>query len=382
MSEVYLAEAVRAPVGADDGGLAGAHPADLGGHVLKELLSRTGADPVAVDDVILGCVTRVGPQAMCVARTAWLSAGLPDTVPAVTVDRQCGSSQQAVHFGAQAVLSGLQDLVVVGGVENTGLVPYGSDLLLAEQRGMPHVFGEGWTERYGTQEISWRRAAELIAAKWGLTRSELERYAAADHARAVRARDEGVFDHQIVPVEGVVRDENPRRHVSAQWLARQPLLDRSHVLTSGVCSQPSIGAAALLIASAEAVERHDLTPRARLRAMTVAGDDPTLMLTASLTATQKSLQQANLSIKDIDVFEVHDPVAPIPLAWSKETGAPLARTNPNGGALALGDSVGATGAVLLTKLVHELGRTGGRYGMQVVCAYGGQAGALIVESMT
>jgi acetyl-CoA C-acetyltransferase len=381
MAEAYIAGAVRTAVGRRNGGLAGVHPVDLAAHSLRALTERTAIDPAAVDDVIMGCVSQIGPQTFDIARNAWLSAGLPETVPGVTVDRQCGSSQQAVHFAAQAVLSGTQDLVVAAGVESMSVVTMGSSVMLAAQAGMPAPFGPGWKDRYGDQEISQFRGAQLICEKWGLKRIQLEEFALESHQRAVRAIDEGRFASQIAPLNGVDTDEGPRRDTSLDKMAGLKALREGWEITAATSSQISDGSAAILIASEEALRVHGLTPLARIHALTVVGDDPVFMLTGPIPATQKALGRAGLSVDDIDVFEVNEAFAPVLLAWSQETGASLDRTNPNGGAIALGHPLGATGAILMTKLVHELHRTGGRYGLQTMCEGGGQANATIIERL-
>jgi len=338
MPEAFIVDAVRTPVTRRGGGLAGAHPADLGAHVISALLGRTHADPNAVDDVIFGCVDAVGPQAGDIARTAWLAAGLPEAVPGVTVDRQCGSSQQAVHFAAQAVLSGTADLVVAGGVQNMSLVPIGAAMSTD-----PFAGSIGWRERYGTEEISQFRAADLIADKWGITRPEMERYALASHQRAIRAIDQGAFGPEIVPYGDVSQDEGPRRDTTLDQMAALKPLRAGGRITAALSSQIADGAAALLIASSRAVREYGLTPRARIVHLSARGDDPVL------------------------------------LAWQRETGADLARVNVCGGAIALGHPLGATGARLLTTLVHALARTGGRYGLLTMCEGGGQANVTIIE---
>jgi acetyl-CoA C-acetyltransferase len=381
MAEAYIAGAVRTAVGRRNGGLAGVHPVDLAAHSLRALTERTGIDPAAVDDVIMGCVSQIGPQTFDIARNAWLSAGLPESVPGVTVDRQCGSSQQAVHFAAQAVLSGTQDLVVAAGVESMSVVAMGASVMLPIQAGMPSPQGPGWKERYGDQEISQFRGAQLICEKWGLKRAQLEEFALESHQRAVRAIDEGRFTSQIAPLNGVDTDEGPRRDTSLEKMAGLQALREGWELTAATASQISDGSAAILIASEEALRVHGLTPLARIHALTVVGDDPVFMLTGPIPATQKALGRARLSVGDIDVFEVNEAFAPVLLAWSQETGASLDRTNPNGGAIALGHPLGATGAILMTKLVYELQRTGGRYGLQTMCEGGGQANATIIERL-
>jgi acetyl-CoA C-acetyltransferase len=381
VTEAYIIGAVRTPIGKRNGGLAPVHPVDLAAYVLTELVARTGADPAAVDDVIMGCVSQIGPQSIDIGRNAWLSAGLPDTVPGVTIDRQCGSSQQAVHFAAQAVLSGTQDLVVAAGVESMSQVPMGTTVTLPLEKGMGPPFGQGWRDRYGDQEISQFRGAQLVCEKWGLKRLQLEEFALESHARAARAIDEGRFDREITPVGGVTTDEGPRRDTTLEQMAGLKPLREGWELTAATASQISDGAAALLIASPDAVRRHGFTPRARIHALTVTGSDPVFMLTGPIAATEQVLSRGSLGIGDIDVFEVNEAFAPVLLAWSADTGAPLEKANPNGGAIALGHPLGATGAILMTKLLHEMERTGGRYGLQTMCEGGGQANATIIERL-
>jgi acetyl-CoA C-acetyltransferase len=352
---------------------------DLGAHVLRELVVRTGIDAAAVEDVIMGCVSQIGPQSLDIARQAWLSAGLPESVPGVTVDRQCGSSQQALHFAAQAVLSGTQDLVVAAGVESMSVVPMGSSIMLPLEKGMPLPFGTGWKERYGDQEISQFRGAQLMCEKWGITRRQLEEFALSSHQRAVRAIDEGRFEREITPLAGLSQDEGPRRDTSLEKMAGLAPLREGWEITAAVASQISDGAGALLIASADALDRYGLTPMARVHALTVVGADPVMMLAGPIAATQKVLDKTGMTVADIDVFEINEAFAPVVLAWADELGVPLERTNPNGGAIALGHPLGATGAILMTKLVHELERSGGRFGLQTMCEGGGQANATIIE---
>jgi acetyl-CoA C-acetyltransferase len=379
VTEAYIAGAVRTPVGRRNGGLASLNPVDLAAHALKELMARSGADPSTVEDVIMGCVSQIGPQSLDIARQAWLSAGLPEHVPGVTIDRQCGSSQQAVHFAAQAVLSGTQDVVVAAGVESMSVVPMGSSVTLPAGQGMPLPFGQGWRERYGDQEISQFRGAQLVCEKWGISRAQLEEFALESHRRAVAAIDAGRFEREIAPVNGLSVDEGPRRDTSLAKMAELKPLREGWEITAATASQISDGAAAVLVASGEAVKRYGLTPRARIAALAVTGGDPVFMLTAPIPATEQVLARAGLSVGDIDVFEVNEAFAPVLIAWSADTGASLGKTNPNGGAIALGHPLGATGAVLMTKMLHELERTGGRYGLQTMCEGGGQANATIIE---
>jgi acetyl-CoA C-acetyltransferase len=372
MAEAFLVEAVRTPVGRRGGGLAGAHPADLGGHVIRALLDRTGADPLAIDDVVFGCVDTIGPQAGDIARTAWLAAGLPEEVPGVTVDRQCGSSQQAVHFAAQAVMSETADLVVAGGVQNMSQIPIAAAMLAGQAHGFGDPFSgsAGWRERYGTEEISQFRAADMIAAKWGIGRAEMERYALASHQRAVSAIGGGVFEAEIVPHGAVDTDECPRRDTSAEKMAALPPLREGGLIT-----------AALLIASPRAVREHGLRPRARIHHLSARGDDPVLMFTAPIAATAHALRRAGLTLDQIDLVEINEAFASVVLAWQRETGADPGRVNVQGGAIALGHPLGATGARLLTTLVHALERTGGRYGLVTMCEGGGQANVTIIERL-
>ncbi|GAA3422932.1 acetyl-CoA C-acetyltransferase [Streptosporangium sandarakinum] len=379
MAEAYIVGAVRTPVGKKKGGLSTVHPTDLAAHTLRALIDRTGVDPAAVEDVIMGCVMQFGPQSMDIARNAWLSAGLPTSVAGVTIDRQCGSSQQAVHFAAQGVLSGTQDLVVAAGVESMSVVPMGSSITAALEKGMPFPFGEGWVERYGKQEISQFRGAELMCEKWGFEREELERYAYESHQRAAKAIANGHFRDQIAPINGVEDDEGPRPDTTLEKMASLKTLREGGRITAATSSQISDGSGALLIASEKAIRDHGLVPRARIVTLALTGDDPVYMLTAPIPATHKALQRSGLSIGDIDVTEINEAFAPVPLAWIKELGADPAKVNPNGGAIALGHPLGGTGAILMTKLVHELERTGGRYGLQTMCEGGGQANVTIIE---
>ncbi|MEU7306157.1 acetyl-CoA C-acetyltransferase [Streptomyces sp. NPDC007206] len=382
MPEAFIVGAVRTPVGRRKGALSGVHPADLGAHVLRALLERTGVDPGAVDDVYFGCVSQIGAQTGNVARTAWLSAGLPQHVPGTTIDRQCGSSQQAVHFAAQAVGSGTADLVVAGGVEVMSLVPIASPMSVGEQAGLGSPFsGEGWRKQFGGQEVSQFRGAELIAEKWGITREDMERFALASHQRALASEAAGDFDDEIVAAFGLTADEGPRFDTTLEKMAGLKTLIENGRLTAAVSSQISDGAAALLIASEEAVRRHGLTPLARVHTLAVVGSDPILMLTGPIPATEKVLDKAGLTIDAIDLVEINEAFASVVLAWQKEIAADPARVNAVGGAIALGHPLGATGARLMTTLVHQLRRTGGRYGLQTMCEGGGMANAIVVERL-
>jgi len=383
MPEAYLVEAVRSPVTRRGGGLSGVHPADLGAHVLTALMQRSGVDPAAVDDVIFGCVDTIGPQAGDIARTCWLAAGLPEEVPGVTVDRQCGSSQQAVHFAAQAVMSGTADLVVAGGVQNMSAIPISSAMTAGEPYGFAEPFtgSKGWVARYGSEPLSQFASADAIATRWDISREDMEAYALASHRRALAAIDEGRFTKEIAPYDDVVEDLGPRRDTTAEKMASlKPLLEGGRV-TAAMASQITDGAAALLVASEAAVREHGLTPRARVHHLSVRGDDPVLMLTAPIPATAHALKKTGLSLEDIDLVEINEAFASVVLAWQKETGADLSRVNVNGGGIALGHPLGATGARLMTTLLHELERTGGRYGLQTMCEGGGQANVTILERL-
>jgi acetyl-CoA C-acetyltransferase len=378
VTEAYIVDAVRSPVGTRKGALADVHPADLGAHALTALVDRTGIDPGAVEDVLMGCVSQLGPQAGVIGRTAWLSAGFPEHVPGVTINRACGSSQQALHFAAQAVLSGTQDLVIAAGVENMAIVPIDANAAVLERMGTRRE-GPGWIERYGEQEISQFRGAQLIAEKWDLRRPQLEEFAVESHRRAARATDEGRFAGQIAPLNSLDRDEGIRPDANTEKMATLPALREGYELTAAVSSQVSVGSAALLVASESALRTHGLTPVAKITTLSVVGEDPVFMLTGPIPATRDVLRRAGLTIDDIDLFECNEAFAPVVLAWAQETGASLERTNVNGGAIAMGHPLGATGAVLATKLVHELRRTGGTRGLQTMCEGGGQSNATIIE---
>jgi acetyl-CoA C-acetyltransferase len=383
MPEAYLIDAVRTPVGKRNGGLSKVHPADLGAHVLRALVDRNDFDPGAVEDVVFGCLDAIGPNAGDVARTCWLAADLPDHVPGVTIDRQCGSSQQAVHFAAQAVMSGTSDVVVAGGVQNMSMIPITSSFAAGEPYGVgadPFAGSAGWQKRYGDQEISQFRGAELIAERWGLTREAMEEFAAESHRRALAAIADGRFAREIVPLEGLARDEGPREP-NMEKIRSLPPLSEGGRLTAALASQISDGASAVLVASEQAVRDHGWTPRARIHHLSVRADDPVLMLTAPIPATQHALARAGMSMDDIDVVEINEAFASVVLAWLRDIDVDPAKVNPNGGAIALGHPLGATGTRLMTTLLHELERTGGRYGLQTMCEGGGQANVTIIERL-
>ncbi|MGX7729522.1 acetyl-CoA C-acetyltransferase [Rhodococcus sp. 2H158] len=380
MTEAYIVDAVRTPIGRKNGGLSAVHPADLGAHVIKAIVDRTGIDPSDVDDVVFGCVDAIGGQAGNIARTAWLAAGYPQHVPGVTVDRQCGSSQQALHFGAQAILSGTADLIVAGGVQNMSQIPISAAMIVGQQYGFDTPFGgsTGWTERYGDQEVSQFRGAEMIADKWDLSREDLERWALQSHERAKAAIAEGRFEGEIVPLGDATVDEGPRE-TSLEKMASLATLVEGGRLTAAVASQISDGASAVLLASDEAVRKYGLKPRARIHHLSARGDDPIFMLSAPIPATQHALAKTGLSIDDIDLIEINEAFAPVVLAWIKEIGADPAKVNVNGGAIALGHPLGATGTKLIATLLNELERREGRYGLLTICEGGGTANVTIIE---
>ncbi len=384
MSEAFIVDCVRTPVGKRNGSLSKVHPGDLGAHVLRAIVERAKIDPLAVDDVVFGCLDTIGPQAGDIARTCWLAAGLPHEVPGTTVDRQCGSSQQAVHFAAQAVMSGTSDLVIAGGVQNMSMIPIGASMIVAQQFGFDHPWAgcKGWEARYGNAPVSQFRSAEMIAAKWELTRETMEAFAFESHTRALRAIDEGRFAREIVPFGELVHDEGPRRDTSLAKLAGLKLLADGGRITAGTSSQISDGASALLIASERAVKAHGLKPRARIHHMSVRGDDPIWMLTAPIPATKRALEKSGMKLSDIDLIEINEAFASVVLAWQKETGADMTKVNVNGGAIALGHPLGATGGRLMTTLLCELERTNKRWGLQTMCEGGGQANVTILERLS
>jgi acetyl-CoA C-acetyltransferase len=382
MAEAFIIDAVRTPVGRRGGSLSQVHPADLGAHTLRALVERAGVDAGAVDDVVMGCLDTIGSQAGDIARTAWLAAGLPEHVPGTTIDRQCGSSQQAVHFAAQGVMSGTQDLVVACGVQNMSRIPISSAMLVAEQFGDldPFSGSTGWVERYGDQEISQFRGADLIAEHWGISREDMEEFAMESHRRAITARAEGRFEREIVPMHGLEHDEGPREP-NPDKIRSLPTLREGGRITAAVASQISDASAAMLIASDRAVEQHGLTPRARIHHLSVLADDPVFMLSAPIPATRRALERAGMTLDEIDLVEINEAFASVVLAWAKELDADLDKVNVNGGAIALGHPLGATGVRLMTTLLNELERTGGRYGLQTMCEGGGQANVTIIERL-
>lgn len=383
MAEAYIIDAVRTPIGRKKGTLAELHPADLGAAPIKALVERTGIDAGAVDDVVWGCCDTIGPQAGDIGRTVWLVAGLPQHVPGTTIDRQCGSSQQAVHFAAQGVMSGTQDLVVAGGSQAMNAIPISAAMLAAEPYGFSNPFNTspGWVARYGDGLLNQINSAEMIAAKWGISREAMEEFALASHLRAQAAWDNGWFDGEVSPLAGLDRDETIRPQTTLEGLASLRTVQEGGVITAGVASQNCDGAAALLIASEQAVKDHGLKPRARIHHISVRADDPVWMLTAPIPATQYALKKAGMTVEDIDLFECNEAFASVPMAWMKELGIPHEKVNVQGGAIALGHPLGGTGARLMTTLLGALERTGGRYGLQTMCEGGGQANVTIIERL-
>jgi acetyl-CoA acyltransferase len=379
MRDAVIVEAVRTPVGKRNGGLSGIASADLSAIVLNSVVERAGVDPALVDDVVWGVVSQVGEQAFCLARNAVLSAGWPETVPGTTVDRQCGSSQQAVHFAAAGVISGQYDLVVAGGVESMSRIPMGA----SSNGAWP--YGEGFRSRYGDQAPHQGVGAEMIAEQWGFSRADLDGFGLGSHAKAAAAQDEGRFDAQIVavPLDGaapVLVDEGVRRGGSIEGMANlKAAFKEDGKVTAGNSSQISDGSAALLMTTSEKAAELGLKPIARVHTAVLAGADPVIMLTAPIPATKKALDKAGLSISDIGVFEVNEAFASVPLAWLADTGADPARLNPNGGAIALGHPLGGSGARIMTTMIHHMRDNGIRYGLQTMCEGGGMANATILE---
>lgn len=379
MAEAVIVEAVRSPIGKRNGALSGVHPAELSAQVLGALVQRAGVDPALVDDVIWGCVMQAGEQALDIARTAVLTAGWPETVPGVTVDRQCGSSQQSVHFAAAGVVAGHYDVVVAGGVESMSRTPMGSSLANGG-----HPYPEAFRARYD-QTPNQGTGAEMMAEKWGLSRTQLDEFSLRSHEKAAAAQDAGAFKDQIVGIKDqdgnvVTEDGGIRRGGTVESMAAiKPAFKEDGVIHAGNSSQISDGAAALLIMSAEKAKELGLKPLARLHTGVLAGADPVMMLSAPIPATQKALAKSGLSVNDIGVFEVNEAFAPVPMAWLKDIGADENRLNPNGGAIALGHPLGGSGARIMTTLLHHMRDNGIQYGLQTMCEGGGQANATILE---
>ena len=379
MSEAYIVDAVRSPVGRFRGGLSGIHPVDLGAEVLSGLMDRVTVDPADVDDVIWGCVGQIGAQAFNVGRNCWLAAGFDDSVPAVTLDRQCGSSQQAVHFASQAIRSGDMDLVVAGGVEVMSLVTLNSQADVGPDLGMGYPFdADLWTGRFGEQVIHQFRGGNLIAEQWEINPGQMNQLALKSHQSATDAWSKGRFDSQFLEVNGVQRDEAIRESTIEKMESLSPFSEFGP-LTAAMSSQLADGSAAILVASGEAVERYGLEPMARVHTAVVTGSDPVLILTGPIPATRKAIAKSGLSLDDIGLFECNEAFASVVLAWEKEIGVDPDLVNVNGGAIALGHPLGASGARLMTTLVHEMQRTGTKYGLQTMCEGGGLSNATILE---
>jgi acetyl-CoA C-acetyltransferase len=385
MAEAYIVKAVRSAVGRRKGALAGVHPADLGGTVLDGLVAATGIDPQAVEDVIFGCVSQVGEQSFHIARNVVLASSLPETTPAVSIDRQCGSSQQALQFAAQAVMSGTQDVVIAGGVESMTRVPMGSPTALALAAGLGGPWSQRIQERFGVKEFSQFVGAQKIADKYGFSREAMDAFALDSHRKAAAAIQEGRFTSEIVPVatdNGLFeQDEGVRYDSSLEAMAAVKTIQEDGTITAANASQMSDGASAALVVNEAALKRHNLTPMARIVNLTVTAGDPVIMLEEPIRATRRALERAGLKLEDIDLFEVNEAFAAIPMAWLKALGADPAKLNVNGGAIALGHPLGASGAKLMATLTHALKARGKRYGLQTMCEGGGIANVTIVEAL-
>ncbi len=382
MAEAYIVDAIRSPTGKRRGGLAEVHGADLGAHVLRALVERNGIPDSEYDDVIFGCLDAIGPLAGDIARTCWLAAGLSDEVPGTTIDRQCGSSQQAVSFAAQSVMAGVNDVVVAGGVQTMSKIPISAAMIAAQPLGFSDPFSgsQGWRARYGDAEVSQFKSAQMIADKWKISREQMEVFALESHTRALRAIAEGRFDREVIPLNGITMDETPRNTSLEKMAELQPLAEGG-TITAGVSSQTCDGSSAMLIVSEAALKRYNLTPRARIAHMSVRAEDPIWMLTAPIPATAYAMKRSGMKLEDMDLVEINEAFASVPMAWLIETGYPHEKINVNGGAIALGHPLGATGTKLMTTLLHELERTGGRYGLQTMCEGGGQANVTIIERL-
>ena len=391
MGNAYIVGAVRTPGGRKNGKLSQWHPADLGALVLDEIVERTGVEPEMIDDVIFGCVSQSGAQSGNIARTAVLASSLPESVPGTTVDRQCGSSQQAIHFAAQAVMSETQDIVIAGGVEVMSQVPIGAAIIDSFNAGHGQPFGgKGTSERYPGVQFSQFTGAEMMAERWKMPREELDSFALASHQKAINATEGGFFDREIVPVEGdlpngekemVTVDEGIRFDASEESLSGLNTLTDKGVLTAGTSSQICDGAAAVMLVNDAGLKKLGLKPRAKVVALALAGDDPVIMLTGPIPASKNVLEKASMSIEDIDLYEVNEAFAPVPLAWAKELNADLEKLNVNGGAIALGHPLGCTGAKLSIQLLNEMKRRNQKYGMVTACVGGGQGIAGIFERL-
>jgi acetyl-CoA C-acetyltransferase len=382
MAEAFIVDALRTPTGKRKGSLAHVHGADLGAHALKALVGRNAIPAEDYDDVVWGCLDAIGPLAGNIGRTCWLAAGLPLHVPGVTIDRQCGSSQQAVHFAAQAVMSGTQDVVVAGGVQTMTQIPISSAMVCAKPLGFGDPFSgsKGWVERFGSQPVSQFHGAQMIADKWRISRQDMEAFSLESHVRARKAQQEGRFDRELVESFGLKMDETVRDTSLEQMAKLEPLAPGGSI-TAGVSSQTGDAASAMLVVSEQALKRYNLKPRARIHHLSVYADDPIFMLTAPIPATRHALKKSGVKLEDIDLVEINEAFAPVVIAWLKETGYPHAQTNVNGGAIALAHPLGATGTKLMTTLLHELERTKKRFGLQTMCEGGGVANVTIIERL-
>ena len=382
MAEAYIIDAVRSPTGKRKGSLQDMHPADLGAHVIRAIVERNAIPDEDYDDVIFGCLDAIGPLAGDIARTCWLTAGYSEAVPGVTIDRQCGSSQQSVHFAAQAVMSGVNDVVLAGGVQIMTKIPIGSSAQVGGAFGFkdPISTSPGWTSRYGSTPPSQFAGAQMMVDKWGFSRQDLEAYSLESHRRAAAAIKGGRFDREIAPIGAFKMDETVRETTLEQMASLDTIFGLKSI-TAAVSSQTCDASSAMLIASEAAVKRYNLKPRARIHHMSVRAEDPIMMLSAPIITTRYALKKAGMTMDDIDVVEINEAFAPVPLAWLKELGYPHEKTNVNGGAIALGHPLGATGTKLMTTLLHELERSGGRYGLQTMCEGGGQANVTIIERL-
>mgnify|MGYP001269527033 FL=1 len=382
MSEAYIVEAVRTPVGRRNGSLASVHSADLGAHSLKALIDKVSIDSSLVEDVIFGCVDTIGSQAGDIARTSWLAAGLAEEVPGTTIDRQCGSSQQALHFAAQAVMSGTNDIVVAGGVQNMSQIPISSAMLAGQEFGFedPFTGSEGWRDRYGSAILSQFTSAQMIAEKWKINRLDMEEFALESHNRALSAIGAKKFKDEIIPFNDFKDDETPRNDTSLERMAGLEPLEQGGLITAATSSQISDASAAMLVVSRKALQEHNLRPLVKVKHISVRADNPVWMLTAPISATRYALEKSGISLESIGLVEINEAFASVVLAWHKELNYSLDRVNVNGGAIALGHPLGATGSRLMTTLIHEMKRTDVQYGLQTMCEGGGQANVTILEN--
>ncbi|MDC0062040.1 acetyl-CoA C-acetyltransferase [Pseudomonadota bacterium] len=382
MQDAFIVSALRTPVGKKKGTLSNMHPADLGAVVLSATFDQIDLDPGLVEDVIFGCVDTVGPQAGDIARTCWLAAGLPEHVPGTTVDRQCGSSQQAVHFAAQAIMSGTSDVVIAGGVQNMNLIPISYAMIAGQALGFADPFSgsKGWLNRYGNKEVSQFNSAQMIAEKWDISRSEMESFAYQSHQKAMNAINKGLFKDEIVSVGEFSIDETPRAETSLEKMASLNPLIEGHDITAAISSQNADASAALLIVSEKILKEHNLTPLARIAHISVRADDPIWMLTAPMPATEYAVKKSGIKLNDIGLVEINEAFASVAMAWQKEMEYPINQINVNGGAIALGHPLGATGARLMTTMIHNMKRDNIKYGLQTMCEGGGQANVTILEN--